>query len=639
MTITATPSEISYAGNGVTTVFPVPFPFDTAADLRVISTDADGNPVIITTGFSVSGGGGSTGAVTFTLAPSASVSITILDNPAQTQPTDYTDNDPFPAESHERALDRVTRIAKRLQQQIKRCLRTTDGDPSGESQMLLPSVQARASRLLGFDSNGRPEMVASVTDIGAISQSIIGALLSPQTSAEAAAGVTPTNYAPPVNVNVLRYGADPTGASDDTAAFRAAVQAANGTASAGAVSGGKVFVPKGTYNVSTCGIRGTVIVGESREGTIIRGIGSGSASQFMFNACLDLDHSTANTVGGGWCENMTLDDNGAGRSLLRTYGGGAHPRSLILRGANATGARGLSMGLPIWATVQNVYAVDCDTGFFTDSGAGDNGTSLTMTACWADQCGLHGFHITQLYYSSFINCVAQDCGVNNWFVQGDANGINAVYSLQFIGCATEGGGRPFLIEDARDVSIISPRVIQPDSGVDLVTLDNASGTIMDFSTPGALSGGAFHLAVANHAAGTGAIKVIGGDVTIDPADSTATDAVAFSGRRGGEGVRAVMGNHTCDLSDAGRTILHDDGAGSGHTITIPANSAVAYPVGTKLRFANRDGNAVSIAITTDAMILAGTFTTGTRSLATNGYAIAEKVKAGTWIIYNLGGLT
>lgn len=222
MTITATPSEISYAGDGVTVAFAVPFPFDTSADLKVTSTDSDGNVSVLSSGFSVSGGGGSTGAVTFGTAPASGVDIGIYDNLAQTQPTLYTSNDAFPAASHMAALDRVTRLVKRLQQQANRCFRTPDGDPAGSTQMLLPSPSARASRYLAFDADGIPEMVATVTDIGAISQSIIGALLYPQTAAESAAVVTPTNYArPPGCVN--RYGTNTTpGTTDMTAAIQAA---------------------------------------------------------------------------------------------------------------------------------------------------------------------------------------------------------------------------------------------------------------------------------------------------------------------------------------------------------------------------------------------------------------------------------
>jgi hypothetical protein len=435
-------------------------------------------------------------------------------------------------------------------------------------------------------------------------------------------------------VSVKDFGAVGDGVTDDTAAFQNAARAANGVSGSGAVPGATVYVPNGTYLVSRVGIRGTVFVGQNRERTIVKGTGSGAATQFMFDAQLDMDGTTTNTVGGGWCENMTIDANGSGRSLLRTYGGGARPTSLVLKNAIASGAIGLSMGLPIWAMVSNVYAANCDKGFFTFSGAGDNGTSTTFIDCWADTCLTYGFHITQLYYSSFINCVAQNCGTRNWNIDGNSNGITTVYSLQFIGCATEGSGVPFYFRNVRDLSLINPRIIAPTSGVNLVTLDNCSATVSDFSTPSALSGGAYHLAVTNHSAGSGAIKILGGSVTYNPADGTATDAIAPIGPSYGRFQNAKTGNYTLTIDDAGKTILLS--SGTGVTFTIPAAASVYFPVGTEISFANRSGSSVSIACG-DTMLLASTFTTGTRTLATQSMAIARKVEATVWIIGSIGG--
>lgn len=99
---------------------------------------------------------------------------------------------------------------------------------------------------------------------------------------------------------------------------------------------------------------------------------------------------------------------------------------------------------------------------------------------------------------------------------------------------------------------------------------------------------------------------------------------------------AQTANYTLVLADSGKHIYHASGAGAGDTYTIPANGSVAYTIGTVLTFVNGDSNAVSIAITTDTMTLAGTTTTGTRSLAQNGVATAIKTTATTWIISGTG---
>jgi len=95
-------------------------------------------------------------------------------------------------------------------------------------------------------------------------------------------------------------------------------------------------------------------------------------------------------------------------------------------------------------------------------------------------------------------------------------------------------------------------------------------------------------------------------------------------------------NYTCVAADAGKEVYHPSGAGSGDTFTIPANASVAYEIGTAITFTNMDSNALSIAITTDTMYLAGVGTTGSRSLAQYGTATAVKKTSTTWLISGVG---
>lgn len=95
-------------------------------------------------------------------------------------------------------------------------------------------------------------------------------------------------------------------------------------------------------------------------------------------------------------------------------------------------------------------------------------------------------------------------------------------------------------------------------------------------------------------------------------------------------------NYTLVLSDAGKMIYHSDG--SGYTWTIPSNASVAYPVGTVLTFMNDASGAVNItiAITTDTLAFTPGGTTGSRTLAQYGRAVALKVAATRWIIGGTG---
>jgi len=96
-------------------------------------------------------------------------------------------------------------------------------------------------------------------------------------------------------------------------------------------------------------------------------------------------------------------------------------------------------------------------------------------------------------------------------------------------------------------------------------------------------------------------------------------------------------NYTCVLADAGKHLLHPSADTTARTFTIPANSSVAYPIGTALTFINQNGaGVITIAITTDTMRLAGAGTTGSRTLAANGIATAVKVASTEWIISGVG---
>ena len=93
--------------------------------------------------------------------------------------------------------------------------------------------------------------------------------------------------------------------------------------------------------------------------------------------------------------------------------------------------------------------------------------------------------------------------------------------------------------------------------------------------------------------------------------------------------------YTTVLGDANTTILHPVGDNNARTFTIDSNANVAYPVGTMITFVNRI-NTVTIAITTDTMYLAGAGTTGSRTLAAYGVAVATKTDTTEWVISGTG---
>ncbi len=106
-----------------------------------------------------------------------------------------------------------------------------------------------------------------------------------------------------------------------------------------------------------------------------------------------------------------------------------------------------------------------------------------------------------------------------------------------------------------------------------------------------------------------------------------TDAVGFRNTP----VNSQSTAYTLVLADSGKTIFHPIADNNARTFTIPANSSVAYPVGTVVTFVNLI-NTVTIAITSDTMYLSGSGATGSRTLAAYGVATAVKVASTTWVI-------
>jgi hypothetical protein len=94
--------------------------------------------------------------------------------------------------------------------------------------------------------------------------------------------------------------------------------------------------------------------------------------------------------------------------------------------------------------------------------------------------------------------------------------------------------------------------------------------------------------------------------------------------------------YTLVLADAGKHIFHPSTDANARTYTIPANSSVAYPIGTAITFINMTAAVVTIAITTDTMYLSSAGTTGSRSLAQYGSATAIKMTSTTWLISGSG---
>lgn len=125
MTVSSQVSSVSYLGDGVTTLLPVPYYFLEQTHLLVtrVNLDASTSTLILGSDYSVAGAGNQAGgSITMFVAPAIGVQIIIDRAVPATQETDYVPNDPFPAESHERALDKLTMLIQQANAGLGRAL-------------------------------------------------------------------------------------------------------------------------------------------------------------------------------------------------------------------------------------------------------------------------------------------------------------------------------------------------------------------------------------------------------------------------------------------------------------------------------------------------------------------------------------
>ena len=167
MTLSTTSNMVSFSGNGNTTVFAYNFKILASSDLKVYIRSATGTETLktITTHYNVSGvGSASGGNVTFTggNTPANGETVIIQRVVPLTQTHDYVENDPFPAESHEEGLDRLTMHVQQIQEEVDRSIKASVTNTI-TSPEFSNSPTDRANKIFGFDSAGD---ISVTTNIG-----------------------------------------------------------------------------------------------------------------------------------------------------------------------------------------------------------------------------------------------------------------------------------------------------------------------------------------------------------------------------------------------------------------------------------------------------------------------------------------
>lgn len=154
MTLSTQTSKAAFSGNGVSTVFPLPFPFLRDADIKaLLRRDGFETPLAQGQHYTLTGAGSASGGSLVMLNPPATgQTLVAWRAPAIVQEVDYVENSAFPAETHEAALDLLTMICQSLQEQLGRAVLYPVSTPAGDildsDSFLASTAQSReAARL------------------------------------------------------------------------------------------------------------------------------------------------------------------------------------------------------------------------------------------------------------------------------------------------------------------------------------------------------------------------------------------------------------------------------------------------------------------------------------------------------------
>ena len=156
MTISSTTIKNSYAGNGSTTAFTFSYYIISEDDLEVLIRSSNGTETLqtLTTNYTVTGvQNNSGGTVTMVTAPATGETLVIRRKTSQIQDTDYVANDPFPAETHEAALDKAMLVSQELQEQVDRSIKISRTNTMTSTDFTVGASE-RANKVLAFDSTG-----------------------------------------------------------------------------------------------------------------------------------------------------------------------------------------------------------------------------------------------------------------------------------------------------------------------------------------------------------------------------------------------------------------------------------------------------------------------------------------------------
>ena len=454
----------------------------------------------------------------------------------------------------------------------------------------------------------------------------------------------------------------------------------------GAVTGNAVSGLSSWATINGTALSTLNSIGITASGTLTTTSGtlaSGSATGLLYNTTatsISLGNAAASIYMGSSTGNVFVGNaigSGSGNLTVRAFGGyntltitavaggyNSPPYNQALTGGSGTGFTAY------YSTAGNGYV---NVVYCTNPGTGyKNGDVLTLPSGGGTTVTLSNYNSNKIASSGLADYTFTIDGTllvpgnvvhpSNSYILGDFTNSNVAYRTFFqtttanattgIYAVPSGTGTgaswQALNVNATNANNASKIMITTNGTTDvqLVSGINGTGTYLplSFYNNGAAQmvlypNGNINMSNANPITTTGNVSVGNliaastGNIYGNASAATLTSAANGVGYMGMPQNSQSGSTYAVAIGDAGKHLYFTSAT---VTATIPANSATAFPIGTTIAFVASSATTLTIAITTDTMYLAGTGTTGSRTLAAYGMATAVKVAATTWFISGIG---